>query len=134
MSRLYRLILVGLSVMAVFSSTALAAAPRQLAVPPTNPYWTLLTAQSHKALRFGARVGTCTFLPSASCAAVQLPGEDLSGAFVQFGNFVAADLAGSSLAGATTTHTSFQGADLDGVSLVGTAPVHADSPALTCRT
>lgn len=57
------------------------AAPKQIVVPPSNPYWALLTAQSTKALHYGQQVGTCTFLPSASCGGIQLPAQNLTGAF-----------------------------------------------------
>ena len=109
-----------LAVTAVLAGWAQAAPPRkQLSVAPTNPYWTLLNAQSHKALRFGARVGTCTFIPRASCVALQLPGQNLRGAFIPFGNLPAANLAGGSLAASTITHVNFRAANLSETSLVG---------------
>jgi len=111
---------------AIVASPAVAA-PRQLVVPPSNPYWTLLSAQSHKALSYGARVGTCTFVPRTSCVAAQLSRRQLSGAFVPFGHFQAADLAGSSLAASFITHANFRAANLTGVSLVGTTPVPEDA-------
>ncbi|MBV9006536.1 MAG: hypothetical protein JO181_17865 [Solirubrobacterales bacterium] len=110
-----------LAVTAVLAGWAQAAPPRkQLSVAPTNPYWTLLNAQSHKALRFGARVGTCTFIPRASCVALQLPGQNLRGAFIPFGNLPAANLAGGSLAASTITHVNFRAANLNKLSFVGT--------------
>jgi hypothetical protein len=110
--RMYsRATLAAAAVAVLVASPAAAAPPRQLVVPPSNPYRTLLTAQSNKALSYGARVGTCTFVPHTSCAAVQLSRQQLSGAFAPFGDFQAADLAGSSLAAAFITHTNFRAAD-----------------------
>jgi uncharacterized protein YjbI with pentapeptide repeats len=110
---------------------AVAAAPKQIRIPPSNPYWTVLTAQNAKALSYGQQVGTCTFLPSTSCTGVRLPAQSLAGAFAPFGDFAGADFAGSSLAGAFIPHTNFRGTDLSGVSLVGTTPAYADFRART---
>src|ERR1700749_1078232 len=97
---------------AVVASSAAAAVPKQLLIAPTNPYWTLLSAQSTKAVPFGGTVGTCKFVPSASCPGAQLINQNLSGAFVPFGDFTGVDFSGSKLSGAELGHTNFASADL----------------------